>query len=69
MVSLRNITLTAATRAGIPEDMLFLVTEPEAAALYYATLWGDVNLGQRDKFVVCDAGGGTFVYPSLEETF
>jgi molecular chaperone DnaK (HSP70) len=56
-----NLTKTAAIRAGIKEDDLKLVTEPEAAALYCSTLCPEVNLNKGDKFLICDAGGGTVV--------
>jgi molecular chaperone DnaK (HSP70) len=60
----KDITRTAAIRAGIPEDNLHLITEPEAAAVYCATLCDQVDLQKGDSFVVCDAGGGTVV-PNL----
>jgi molecular chaperone DnaK (HSP70) len=56
-----NLTKTAAIRAGIKEDALELVTEPEAAALYCSTLCPEVNLNKEDIFLICDAGGGTVV--------
>ena len=57
----KNLTRLAATRAGIPGDKLNLITEPEAAALYCATMCEEVDLKQGDRFLVCDAGGGTVV--------
>ena len=56
-----NLTKTAAVRAGISEEDLFLVTEPEAAALYCSTLCNEVDLEENDRFLICDAGGGTVV--------
>jgi molecular chaperone DnaK (HSP70) len=57
----KDMTRTAAIRAGIPEANLHLITEPEAAAVYCATLCDQVDLQKGDSFVVCDAGGGTVV--------
>jgi molecular chaperone DnaK (HSP70) len=57
----KNLTRLAATRAGIPGDKLNLITEPEAAALYCATMCEELDLRQGDRFLVCDAGGGTVV--------
>ena len=56
-----DLTKTAAVRAGIPEEDLVLVTEPEAAALYCSTLCHEVDLNDKDRFLICDAGGGTVV--------
>ena len=56
-----DLTKTAAVRAGIPEADLILVTEPEAAALYCSTLCHEVDLKDKDRFLICDAGGGTVV--------
>lgn len=55
-------TRQAAIAAGITAYDLTLITEPEAAALYCATLCDEVDLGQGDRFMVCDAGGGTVVW-------
>jgi hypothetical protein len=60
--SAKSLTRQAAVRAGIPEQRLELITEPEAAALYCATMCTEVNLCDRDCFLVCDAGGGTVVF-------
>ncbi|KAI9271915.1 hypothetical protein BDA99DRAFT_433576 [Phascolomyces articulosus] len=55
----------AAIHAGIvaasdPPDRLTLISEPEAAALYCEETMSDqVNLKENDRFMVCDAGGGT----------
>jgi molecular chaperone DnaK (HSP70) len=57
----KDLTRQAAARAGIPDEKLFLVTEPEAAALYCATTCEEVDLNDGDQFLVCDAGGGTVV--------
>jgi molecular chaperone DnaK (HSP70) len=57
----KDLTRKAAARAGIPDEKLFLVTEPEAAALYCATTCEEVDLNNGDHFLVCDAGGGTVV--------
>jgi molecular chaperone DnaK (HSP70) len=62
-----NLTRIAATRAGIPSDSIFLITEPEAAALYCATICEEVNLRHGDRFLVCDAGGGTVVKVNSHE--
>jgi molecular chaperone DnaK (HSP70) len=59
--SAKELTRQAAVRAGIPDDKLDLITEPEAAALYCATLGEEVDLEEGDRFLVCDAGGGTVV--------
>ena len=58
-------TKQAAITAGIEENDLELITEPEAAALYCATLCEEVDLEQGDRFLICDAGGGTVVYSLL----
>ena len=60
----KDLTRQAAARAGIPDEKLFLVTEPEAAALYCATTCEEVDLNNGDHFLVCDAGGGTVVMHS-----
>jgi hypothetical protein len=54
-------TRQAAEQAGIVKKDLDLVTEPEAAALYCATLCVEADLYDGDRFIVCDAGGGTVV--------
>jgi len=61
----KDLTRQAAVRAGIPEESLELITEPEAAALYCATMCDQVNLSRGDCFLVCDAGGGTVVLSSF----
>jgi len=57
----KALTREAAERAGIPPDRLELVTEPEAAALFCATKNLEMGLQPGDRFMVCDAGGGTVV--------
>jgi molecular chaperone DnaK (HSP70) len=57
----KDLTRKAAERAGIHRRKLVLITEPEAAALYCATLCREVDLTAGDKFLICDAGGGTVV--------
>ena len=59
--SAKALTRQAAQRAGIPQHKLELITEPEAAALYCATICREVDLQNGDRFLVCDAGGGTVV--------
>lgn len=59
----KDLTRQAAVRAGIDQSKLMLITEPEAAALYCATLCKEADLNEGDRFVVCDAGGGTVVDP------
>jgi len=54
-------TRQAAEEAGIDKYNLTLITEPEAAALYCATLCDEVDLESGDRFMICDAGGGTVV--------
>jgi hypothetical protein len=54
-------TRQAAFASGIEQDDLTLITEPEAAALYCATLCEQVDLEPGDRFMICDAGGGTVV--------
>jgi molecular chaperone DnaK (HSP70) len=57
----KELTRQAAIRAGITRRKLMLITEPEAAALACATLCDEVDLREGDRFLVCDAGGGTVV--------
>ncbi|KAF8926477.1 hypothetical protein BGZ58_011157 [Dissophora ornata] len=40
-------------------DRLMLVSEPEAAALYCERQCEKYDLGNGDRFMICDAGGGT----------
>src|SRR5947207_1121281 len=61
----KDLTRKAAIQAGINADKLVLISEPEAAALYCATMCTEVDLQDGDRFLVCDAGGGTVVTPYL----
>lgn len=59
----KSRTRHAAARAfGIRDEELIVVTEPEAAALYCASVSEQVDLDPGSRFLVCDAGGGTVVY-------
>ncbi|CDH49417.1 actin-like atpase domain-containing protein [Lichtheimia corymbifera JMRC:FSU:9682] len=54
----------AAIRAGLINrydhpDRLMLISEPEAAALYCEKKCEQFNLGHGQRFMICDAGGGT----------
>ena len=57
----KALTRQAAMRAGIPGADLILITEPEAAALFCVSTCVEANLDTGDRFLVCDAGGGTVV--------
>lgn len=57
----KELTRTAAVMAGIPLSNLLLLTEPEAAAQYCIKNCKEVDLKVGDKFLICDAGGGTVV--------
>lgn len=57
----KELTTQAATRAGLQKENLILITEPEAAAIYCATLCTETDLREGARFLVCDAGGGTVV--------
>lgn len=58
----KALTRRAASQAvGVPDDKLILVPEPEAAALFCATMCTEVDLKSGDCLLVCDAGGGTVV--------
>ena len=59
----KDLTRQAAIAAGIPRKKLTLITEPEAAALFCASLCQEVDLKEGDRFLICDAGGGTVVRP------
>lgn len=63
----KQLTRDAALRAGIPETNLVFIAEPEAAALYCATISQELDLLKGDRFVICDAGGGTVVCPALRK--
>lgn len=54
----------AAIMAGLIQeedhrDRLMLISEPEAAALYCEKKCEQFNLKHNDRFMICDAGGGT----------
>ncbi|KAI7872961.1 hypothetical protein BDF14DRAFT_1716777 [Spinellus fusiger] len=60
----KAIMREAAVRAGIVNrwdhpDRLMLISEPEAAALYCEKKSEQFNLGHGQRFMICDAGGGT----------
>jgi hypothetical protein len=57
----KELTHQAAVKAGMARHKIMLITEPEAAALYCASLYTDMDLRRGDRFLVCDAGGGTVV--------
>jgi molecular chaperone DnaK (HSP70) len=59
----KDATREAAERAGIPNRRLTLITEPEAAAQYCATICNEAGLTTGNHFLICDAGGGTVVSP------
>jgi molecular chaperone DnaK (HSP70) len=55
---------TAAIQAGLisahdPPDRLMITSEPEAGALYCEKSCRESNLMEGDRFMICDAGGGT----------
>ncbi|RUS19399.1 LOW QUALITY PROTEIN: hypothetical protein BC937DRAFT_87552, partial [Endogone sp. FLAS-F59071] len=60
----KNTMRQAALKAGLitphdHPDRLMLISEPEAAALYCEKHCDQVNLTHGDRFMICDAGGGT----------
>jgi hypothetical protein len=59
-------TRQAAYAAGIKAGDLTLITEPEAAAIYCAALCDELDLEPGDRFMICDAGGGTVVFYLLD---
>lgn len=61
----KYLTGQAASRAGISNERLVLITEPEAAALYCVTVCEEGDLLVGDQFLICDAGGGTVVRPLI----
>jgi molecular chaperone DnaK (HSP70) len=63
----KELTRKAAITAGIPAKKLMLISEPEAAALFCATLCPEADLHKGDRFLICDAGGGTVVCPHLRK--
>ncbi|KAG0036725.1 hypothetical protein BGZ82_003791 [Podila clonocystis] len=72
----KDIMRQAAIRAGLIReddhvDRLMLVSEPEAAALYCERSCKEYDLKHGDRFLICDAGGGTvdlIVYDITEST-
>ena len=59
----KELTRRAAADAGIPRRELMLITEPEAAAVYCSNKCKqEGGLKVNDRFLICDAGGGTVVY-------
>lgn len=60
----KTVMREAAIRAGIilrtdPAERLSLISEPEAAALYCEKKSEQFNLAHGQRFMICDAGGGT----------
>ncbi|KAE8552694.1 hypothetical protein EYB25_004073 [Talaromyces marneffei] len=55
----KDATMKIAINAGINEDLLSLLSEPEAAALYTLRAIQPNTIKKGDIFIVCDAGGGT----------
>lgn len=54
----------AALQAGMispldPPHRLLLISEPEAAALYCEKKCDQFSIGHGQRFMICDAGGGT----------
>ncbi|KAF9542382.1 hypothetical protein EC957_002117 [Mortierella hygrophila] len=60
----KAIMRQAALRAGMispldPPHRLLLISEPEAAALYCEKKCDQFQIGHGQRFMICDAGGGT----------
>ncbi|KAG0264830.1 hypothetical protein BG011_005953 [Mortierella polycephala] len=60
----KHVMRLAAVRAGMikeedPAHRLIIVSEPEAAAMYCQSKGDQFNLQKHDRFLICDAGGGT----------
>lgn len=60
----KNVMRQAAVKAKLVNetdhpDRLMLISEPEAAALYCERKCDQFDLGHGDRFMICDAGGGT----------
>ncbi|KAF9107510.1 hypothetical protein BGX27_008710 [Mortierella sp. AM989] len=60
----KHVMRLAAVRAGLvreedPAHRLIIVSEPEAAAMYCQSKGDQFNLQKHDRFLICDAGGGT----------
>ncbi|KAF9992829.1 hypothetical protein BGZ80_008391 [Entomortierella chlamydospora] len=70
----KDVMRKAAIRAGLISasdhpDRLTLVSEPEAAALYCEKSCKQYNLSHGNRFMICDAGGGTVDLIVYEITF
>ncbi|KAF3482027.1 uncharacterized protein GIQ15_04786 [Arthroderma uncinatum] len=71
----QNATIDAARRAGFgssttrPNDEIYLINEPEAAAIASLKKYTTKEIGRLvkpgDGVLVCDCGGGTVVYQDL----
>ncbi|KAF9896280.1 Heat shock 70 kDa protein 12A, partial [Lobosporangium transversale] len=60
----KAIMRQAALQAGMitpldPPHRLLLISEPEAAALYCEKKCDQFSIGHGERFMICDAGGGT----------
>ncbi|KAF9434409.1 hypothetical protein BGZ76_008076 [Entomortierella beljakovae] len=60
----KHVMRQAAVRGGLikeddPAHRLIIVSEPEAAAMYCQSKGDQFNLQKHDRFLICDAGGGT----------
>ncbi|KAF9167143.1 hypothetical protein DFQ26_005616 [Actinomortierella ambigua] len=60
----KHVMRQAAVQAGLikeddPTHRLIIVSEPEAAAMYCQSKGEQFNLQKHDRFLICDAGGGT----------
>ncbi|KAF9378480.1 Heat shock 70 kDa protein 12A, partial [Mortierella sp. AD011] len=60
----KSIMRQAALQAGMispsdPPHRLLLISEPEAAALYCEKKCDQFSIGHGERFMICDAGGGT----------
>ncbi|ORZ22829.1 hypothetical protein BCR41DRAFT_349741 [Lobosporangium transversale] len=60
----KGVMRQTAIQAGLiqpqdPSHRLLLVSEPEAAAMYCERKCEQFNLRHGDRFMICDAGGGT----------
>lgn len=71
----KAIMRESAIKAGLispsdHRDRLMLISEPEAAALYCEKKCEQFNLRHGDRFMICDAGGGTvdLIVFEIEET-
>ncbi|KAJ5116879.1 Heat shock protein 70 family [Penicillium angulare] len=66
----KDLTMQAACQAGIPKSNLYLLSEPEAAAVHALRAIQPDSIEMNDCFIVCDAGGGTvkFLMETIGET-